>query len=177
MNRNEKDKKRVGRNLSPAFMVAAAIINLLLLLFPYWPPELWIFPFPYSRTGVLIPSLAIIGVGAIIFLCAAVTLKSGYFGNVQPTTDLVTSGVYRYIRHPMYLSYLVAMLGVDLASRNIFSFPVTFLCFLPTLIYRARQEEKALANKFGQRWISYSSTTGFLLPRIRKTTKTGRATR
>jgi len=171
LRRNEKRKIKERRNFLPHLWLGAAIINILFLLFPFWPPEVWIFPFPYSKYGVLIPSLMIIGAGTIIFLCAAVSLKGGYFGNVQPTTDLVTSGVYCYIRHPIYLSYLIAMLGVDLASRNIFGFPMTILGFLPTLIYRARQEEKALANKFGQRWTNYSSTTGFLLPRVRKRQK------
>jgi protein-S-isoprenylcysteine O-methyltransferase Ste14 len=43
-----------------------------------------------------------------------------------------------------------------------------FLLFLPSEIYRAKLEEKALESKFGSEWEDYTAQTGFFLPYVRK---------
>ena len=81
---------------------------------------------------------------------------------------LVETGPYRWIRHPIYLAFLVNYVGGGLLSGNlVLTFvPVTMFAILTLL--RMRKEEKLLVDLFGQRYVEYLEHTGRLLPRIKK---------
>jgi protein-S-isoprenylcysteine O-methyltransferase Ste14 len=81
---------------------------------------------------------------------------------------LVKDGPYRYIRHPVCLGITIAFYGIPIAMRSWPGLIAVFLLFLPSKIYRAKLEEKALAKKFGGEWKSYALRTGFFLPFIGK---------
>ncbi len=87
---------------------------------------------------------------------------SGYFEN---TTELVISGPYRSIRHPLYGSLLLLAWGVFLKD---ITFVSTLLVCLATamLIATAKVEEKANLKKFGDVYGEYSHRTKMFLPRI-----------
>ncbi len=77
--------------------------------------------------------------------------------------QIVQSGPYAFVRHPMYFGWWIAMLGLTLL------YPVwaVFLLFLFSVISfagRARREESALAERFGEQWIEYSKHTKFIFP-------------
>lgn len=80
--------------------------------------------------------------------------------------DLVETGPYRWIRHPIYLAYLVSYVGGGLLSANLVltCAPVTMYAILVFL--RMGQEEQVLVSLFGQRYIEYMERTGRLLPRL-----------
>jgi len=78
---------------------------------------------------------------------------------------LIETGPYAFIRHPMYFGWWVAMLGLTLL------YPVwaVFLLFIFSLISfagRARREESALAERFGELWLGYKKRTKSLIPFI-----------
>ncbi len=79
--------------------------------------------------------------------------------------QLVQNGPYAFVRHPMYFGWWAAMLGLTLL------YPVwaVFLMFVFSVISffgRARREEAALAERFGETWIAYKKRTKFLIPLI-----------
>ena len=74
---------------------------------------------------------------------------------------LVTDGPYRWVRHPLYLSMVVILVGAGIALGGLWGIVKTFLLFLPVLVYRARLEEGALPGKFGQEWDEYFRQTLF----------------
>ena len=79
--------------------------------------------------------------------------------------QLIQSGPYALVRHPMYFGWWTAMFGLTLL------YPVwaVFLMFLFSIISfsnRARREEAALAERFGEAWIGYKKHTKFLIPFI-----------
>jgi Isoprenylcysteine carboxyl methyltransferase (ICMT) family len=82
---------------------------------------------------------------------------------IQPGHQLVTSGVYRVIRHPSYLGLLVNALGWALAFRSAVGVLLTAL-LLPPLLARIRSEEKMLRTQFGPEYDAYRSRTARLLP-------------
>jgi protein-S-isoprenylcysteine O-methyltransferase Ste14 len=63
---------------------------------------------------------------------------------IQPGHTLVTNGVYRIIRHPSYLGFLVSSLGWGLAFRSGVGVLLTAL-MIPILLARIRAEAKAAA--------------------------------
>jgi protein-S-isoprenylcysteine O-methyltransferase Ste14 len=79
--------------------------------------------------------------------------------------QLIQTGPYAYVRHPMYFGWWAAMLGLTLL------YPVwaVFLLFIFSVISfagRARREEAALTERFGETWMEYKKHTKFLIPFI-----------
>ncbi|MBU0663727.1 MAG: isoprenylcysteine carboxylmethyltransferase family protein [Proteobacteria bacterium] len=81
---------------------------------------------------------------------AVKVMRLGHF-NVRPTIKggalLVTHGPYRYIRHPMYASLLLAGVGLLLISCSWLRL-AAFLALWLVLYYKVRIEEKLLADHF-----------------------------
>jgi protein-S-isoprenylcysteine O-methyltransferase Ste14 len=84
---------------------------------------------------------------------------------IQPGHQLVTSGVYRVIRHPSYLGLLVNALGWALSFRSAVGVLLAAL-MLPPLLARIHAEERMLQAQFGREYDAYCSRTSRLLPGI-----------
>ncbi len=80
--------------------------------------------------------------------------------------DLVTNGIYKFIRHPQYLSQIISDLGAGLALLSYLVFPFTLLVELPLFISRAILEEKLLLKHFGEKFLAYRKHSGFIFPFI-----------
>jgi protein-S-isoprenylcysteine O-methyltransferase Ste14 len=117
---------------------------------------------PVGAAGVVVTAL---GVALAIWArwhlgenwSAAVTLKSGH--------ELIASGPYRVIRHPIYTGMLVAMAGAALALgeiRGLIAVAITIAAFY----FKARKEERYLLAEFGEKYGSYAGRTGMLLPKL-----------
>ena len=103
--------------------------------------------------------------GMSLVVWATVYIREAIVGEVEPRLKvLVKEGPYRFVRHPVYLGMTIALMGVVIALRSLPGLIGVFLCFLPSEVYRAKLEEKALAGKFGAEWESYIKKTGFMLP-------------
>ena len=84
---------------------------------------------------------------------------------IQPGHELVTTGIYRIIRHPSYLGLLITMLGWALAFRSVIGVLLTFLMFVP-LLGRIRAEEAFLRSHFGEEYDAYCRRTSRLIPGV-----------
>lgn len=84
---------------------------------------------------------------------------------IQPGHTLVTSGVYRIIRHPSYLGLLVSMLGWALAFRSGVGVLLTAL-IVPPLLARIHAEERLLRTQFGAEYVAYCTRTSRLIPGV-----------
>jgi protein-S-isoprenylcysteine O-methyltransferase Ste14 len=103
--------------------------------------------------------------GMLLFGVTLVYLKRAFLGEVEPVTDrLITGGPYRLVRHPLYLGMFVATIGLAVAFRSLWGMLITLAVFVPVGLYRATQEEEALAQRFGEEWKAYATRTHFLLP-------------
>jgi protein-S-isoprenylcysteine O-methyltransferase Ste14 len=79
---------------------------------------------------------------------------------------LVTSGPYRWVRHPFYDSVALCVLANSLVAANWFLFLTGGLA-LVLLIVRTRKEEEKLLARFGDAYRGYMERTGRFLPRVR----------
>ena len=82
---------------------------------------------------------------------------------IQEGHELVTSGLYRVIRHPSYLGLLLFLLGWALVFRSVIGVLVSLL-ILPPLIARMNSEEALLESEFGERYSEYRRRTWRLVP-------------
>lgn len=111
----------------------------------------------------------IVIVGIVLVIWSAMHIKEAFLGEVEPKLDvLIKSGPYQFVRHPVYLGMTIALTGLPIALRSWPGLIGVFLLFLPSEIYRAKYEEKALKSKFGSEWDDYAAQTGFMLPYVRK---------
>lgn len=128
---------------------------------------------PMSREIAKPLGLIVVGLGMALAIWASVYIKSAIMGEIEPRLEiLVREGPYRFERHPVYLGMTIALLGVTVALRSWAGLIGVFLLFLPSEIYRARLEDKALFRKFGNEWMNYAAQTGFMLPLIGKAQST-----
>ena len=106
-------------------------------------------------------------VGSLLFAWSLLHLRGAFTGNVDPVTNrLVTTGPYRFVRHPVYLAMIGMVFGLAIGLRSVLGIALIVLTFIPSAICRARLEEAALEEKFGDAWIAYRSRTRFILPLI-----------
>jgi protein-S-isoprenylcysteine O-methyltransferase Ste14 len=80
--------------------------------------------------------------------------------------SLVTSGVFRYIRHPMYAAHwLWGIAQVFLLQNWIVGFSM-LVCMIPLYVYRARVEEEMMIEQFGEEYREHMARTGRIFPRL-----------
>ena len=84
---------------------------------------------------------------------------------LQEDHKLVTSGPYRYIRHPRYLGGTVYGLGLAFLFRSWIGLLLTVIFFV-VILFRLRDEEAFMRNEFGQTWDEYCSRSWRLIPWI-----------
>ncbi len=84
---------------------------------------------------------------------------------IRKTHQLITTGPYRFIRHPMYLFSFFYITGLCLISSNWF-FGVTGVGALILLIIRTPIEEAELINEFGDEYRAYMTRTGRFFPKL-----------
>lgn len=82
---------------------------------------------------------------------------------IQPGHTLVTTGIYRYIRHPSYLGLLVNALGWALAFRSGVGVILAAL-MIPPLLARMRAEDRLLLAHFGAAYAAWRGRTARLVP-------------
>jgi protein-S-isoprenylcysteine O-methyltransferase Ste14 len=113
-----------------------------------------------------IVSFAALAVSIYLALAGFLTLKrlGRPQGHFEYTTELVTGGVFRFIRHPMYASLLFFAVGADL--KQPLSPPVVaiFVITVAAIFLTAKAEEKDLVAAFGPRYLDYMKKTARFIP-------------
>jgi len=99
-------------------------------------------------------------------------LFSSLGNNITPTVSirkehtLVTSGPYRWVRHPLYTFGTIFILAIATAAANWFIFGIGLLTLIP-LSMRTPLEEQRLLETFGDEYRDYMKQTGRYLPKLR----------
>ncbi len=76
---------------------------------------------------------------------------------------LVTSGPYRWVRHPFYVAFFLAVTANSLVTANWF-LALTGAIAFGLIVLRTRTEEKNLIKRFGQEYLEYMRRTGRFFP-------------
>jgi protein-S-isoprenylcysteine O-methyltransferase len=120
---------------------------------------------PYPRVFYVI-GLILFLLGLVVRWVAIVYLGRFFTVNVAIAEDhqLITTGPYRYLRHPSYTGTFLIFLGYGLCMLNIFSLAAVFLPVAAAFLWRMHVEEGALREAFGERYLSYAARTRKLIP-------------
>ncbi len=82
---------------------------------------------------------------------------------LQKDHQLVTGGLYHYLRHPRYLSIIVFNLGISLVYRSWLALILVAALTL-VLLWRIHDEEAFMHQAFGIEWEAYTHTSWRLIP-------------
>jgi protein-S-isoprenylcysteine O-methyltransferase Ste14 len=88
---------------------------------------------------------------------ADVTIQTGH--------QLITKGIYHYIRHPRYLGVIALSIGVSCLFRSWIGLVASVL-FLGVIFYRIKDEESLMHQEFGGAWEAYCNRSWRFLPYI-----------
>ena len=83
---------------------------------------------------------------------------------VDPDQAVVTTGPYRWIRHPSYAGLLLIVAGLGLAFGNWLSAAACVALPLPALAWRIHVEEAELSRVLGDAYRAYQTRTSRLIP-------------
>jgi protein-S-isoprenylcysteine O-methyltransferase Ste14 len=80
--------------------------------------------------------------------------------------ELVTEGVYRSVRHPMYASMWLWGVAQALLLQNWIAGWVSLVMFMPLYLLRVPREERMMLDEFGEEYRAYMNHTGRVIPRL-----------
>ena len=108
-------------------------------------------------------SIAIFLIGILIliipvskFIKSKTTIDPIKFKKVN---KLVTSGIYKYSRNPMYLGLLMILISSSIFYLNIYSITTPFFFYWWITKFQIKREEIFLTDKFGKEYLSYKTKT------------------
>lgn len=147
-------KRALELKTPPGLLVL--IMALLMWLVSEFAP-MFNFQVSFSRIVAWIFALVgivVAGLGVLEFRRARTTVNPLKPGS---SSALVTRGVYQRTRNPMYLGFLLVLVGVAIATANLLA-----LLFLPLFVlylneFQIKPEERALTAKFRGEYEKYSS--------------------
>jgi len=118
---------------------------------------------PVAQPDALAPSAVLLLTGTLLALWSALTLGRN-FSLLPQARTLVTSGPYRFVRHPMYAGGLLIALGEVWLRLSPLVVGLN-LVFLAAQLVRLRYEEDLLARTFPE-YTAYRKRTSALIPGI-----------
>jgi protein-S-isoprenylcysteine O-methyltransferase Ste14 len=128
------------------------------------------WPFGRPPTPILRASGVVLAYGSVWMAARAMRALGRHFSLTARTLEgheLVTSGPYASVRHPIYS----AMLGLLVATTVVVGTPVSLAASIPIFVIgtltRVRREERLLAAAFGDQWMEYAARTPALVPGLR----------
>ena len=147
-----KQGNRTSKRPLPPTYFLLSIVAMAALHFIF--PAAKVIPFPWKLLGIF-PFAA----GLILDILADRTFKDNKT-TVKPFEEseaLVTSGMYRISRHPMYLGFVLMLIGIAVFMGSVTPYAVVIVFTVLMEVVFIRVEEKMVAEKFGEAWLEYKS--------------------
>ena len=142
------------------FLLLIVVMFIQLFLLP------WImihYNHSLGLPAVQIPILQYLGVvllipcGAVILHCKRIfrIVGKGTPVPIEPPKEFVASGLYKFIRNPMFASYITIYLALFFISGSLLLLFFTLLCALAIHLAVILIEEPILEKRFGDTWLEY----------------------
>ena len=116
---------------------------------------------PYRAAGLIAMWL---GLAIRVWAIAALGRAFRTTVEVDPEQAVVSTGPYRWVRHPSYSGLLLIVTGCGLAAGNWLALAICAVLPLPALLWRIHVEEAELTLVLGHRYRAYQAKTKRLIP-------------
>jgi protein-S-isoprenylcysteine O-methyltransferase Ste14 len=118
---------------------------------------------PHRAAGLIVMWL---GLAIRVWAIAALGRAFRTTVEVDPAQAVVSTGPYRWVRHPSYTGLLLIVAGFGLAVGNWLALGVCAVLPLPALLRRIHIEEAELTDVLGDRYRAYQEQTKRLIPGV-----------
>lgn len=117
----------------------------------------------FSNTVNITLGVILIGIGLPVFLIPAFTIDKYFYEG-----KLCTTGVYRFLRHPIYAAWITFIIpGIVLIRGSVLGISIPIVMYLVFRILIVK-EERYLEEKFGEEYLEYKRNVGSVFPKFRK---------
>ncbi|MEA2706722.1 MAG: hypothetical protein QOH22_1510 [Gemmatimonadaceae bacterium] len=146
-------------------VIVAGMWLALILAYPLAFVSAWAFPqnwqLPLFIFGVLLILL-----GSLLRRYCWRTLGKYFTGDVKATPDqlVISTGPYRWVRHPSYTAGMIMFIGIGLALGSWFSFGLLTIATIATYSYRVAVEERVLLETIGEPYGAYMKQRKRFIP-------------
>src|SRR5579859_1787092 len=161
--------KRASAIFGSAIFLAVAPGTLAVYLpwaYSHWrfgPPLLGFFPF-----RILGALMIVAGLPVLLDSFARFAIQGlGTPAPIAPPRNLVVTGLYRYVRNPMYVAVTLLIFGQGLLFGSVAVLEYGVTVWLGFFAFVVLYEEPALRRKFGEEYEAYCSHVSRWLPRMR----------
>ncbi len=151
------------------YLIALAFVFLLLPIIYIF--STWFSWFDYSLPKwYALPAALLYFFGLWMLFRTYSDLGSSWSLSINLNEDhhLITSGLYNWVRHPMYAGLGAIAIAQILMLQNWLVGPAFLLVAIPFYLYRVKLEEKILISHFGIPYIDYRKNTNALIPKIKQ---------
>lgn len=125
--------------------------------------------FPFKNLPFQIFGLILVILGFFQSISARKTLDSNWTDSfeyqIKKRHELITKGIYSYVRHPIYGGILIMINGALIVAGS-YTFIIFFLGMVLVLESYAKREENLLTKHFGKKYIEYKKTTKKFIPLV-----------
>ena len=150
------DFKSLSSNQKFLLNILVPMLYLFPLVFAYCGPK----NFGFGFRELVYAGLFVGAVGVLLWIAAMWSLGSSLA--VLPGTEkLVTKGLYRIFRHPIYMGIVLTLTGLFVACGSVPSLIYLLVVVMPLNIFRAKAEEKFLLEQLGSAYQQYIGSTFF----------------
>ena len=168
MHRARRDKQVSRADARDRLLIALMGIGQIVLpLLFVWTPRL-AFADRAQPAACTVLGVVAMASGLWLFWRSHADLGDSWSVTLELNADhrLVTRGVYRFMRHPMYTSFFVSGLGQALLLANWAAGPSALVAVALLVLVRVPREEKMMIDQFGDEYRDYMRRTGGVLPRL-----------
>ncbi|WP_130838581.1 methyltransferase family protein [Lachnoclostridium sp. Marseille-P6806] len=113
------------------------------------------------RVPLAVAGVLLIGLGIFLWIQAVIVAK---VDDGIKENRLVTTGIYAWVRNPIYSAFSILCTGVLLTSGNVFFLTLPFLYWLFLTVLMKGTEEKWLRNLYGQEYEDYCKCVNRCIP-------------
>jgi len=152
-------KQMTARGVGLIFtMISGIYTAIVFVIHFFWLSHLSL---PLPRLISLIIGILLIVIGLPIFILPGIIIDK-YFNQGK----LATEGVYAYLRHPIYGSWIVFIMpGIVFIINSLLGLTIPFFMYFVFRILIV-EEEKYLEEKFGDEYFEYKKRVGSIFPKL-----------
>jgi protein-S-isoprenylcysteine O-methyltransferase Ste14 len=122
--------------------------------------------YPWNTFFAIGMALFVIGLSIRIFSLRKLNQYFTYSVAKVENHKIITSGLYKFIRHPGYLGQLIIFVGISTAISNGLSILLMMIPITFGYLYRIKVEEKFMAEELGEDYKNYQEHTKRLIPML-----------
>ena len=147
------------KQLRALFIVHYAPLLLIIMIGPLTAIyNIWTLPITFVVSIII--AIVLLSIGVIVYFKWEIFWEKNYRG------QLVTGGIFRYVRHPHYTSLLLIGFGLAFFFYSIASLLIAFIA-IPIMIWSILDEEKLLLKQYGNEYRKFMSATPWrMIPKI-----------